>query len=261
MGRLERRLGVRLLDRTTRRVGVTELGQRLLADAVPSLAALQAAVAGLDEAREQPAGLLKLNVSRVASDILLRPHLSEFIATYPHITLELSCENRFVDLVGTGFDAGIRLGESLAQDMVAVPLGPPQRLATVASPQYLRRHAPPLMPEDLREHRCMNLRLSTTGLYRWEYERDGRALQIEVHGALICNDNSVLLDAVRAGAGIGCAFEAEVRADLDAGRLVPLLQAWWPTFAGFHLYHMGRAQVPRKLRVFIDFFRARLTAP
>lgn len=255
---LEARLGVRLLDRSTRRVGVTELGQRFLAEAQTGLAALARAVEDIDEARDKPAGLLRLNLSRVAADILLLPHLGDFIAAYPDVTLEISCENRFVDLVAGGFDAGIRLGESLAQDVVALPLGGPQRMVTFAAPRYLAGRAPPATPEDLRAHRCLNMRLSSGGLYRWEYVEGQRAFDLEVEGPLIGNDNGLLMAAVRAGAGIGCAFEGEVRADFASGRLVPLLEAWWPTFPGFHLYYPSRAQMPRKLRVFIDFIQPRV---
>jgi len=255
---LERRLGVRLLDRTTRRVGVTELGRRFLDSARPGLEALAQAVEGIDEARERPAGLLRLNLSRVAADILLRPHIADFLAAYPDIALELHCDNSFADLVAGGFDAGIRLGESLAQDMVAVPLGGPQRLVSFAAPAYLAGRQPPRTPEDLRAHRCLNYRLTSGALYRWEYAQDGRVLDVALDGPLISNDGGLLLDAARAGAGITWAFEGIVREDLDSGRLVPVLERWWPTFPGFYLYCPSRAQMPRKLRAFIDFMQPRI---
>lgn len=258
---LEQRLGVRLLDRTTRRVGVTELGQQFLDGARPGLAALAQAVEGIDEARDKPAGLLRLNVSRVAAELLLFPHMGDFADTYPDITLELVCDNRLVELVEGGFDAGIRLGESLAQDVVGVPVGGPLRMVTFASPRYLKGRKAPRTPEDLREHRCLNYRLSTGGLYRWEYAQDGRVLDIALSGPLISNDSEVLLAAARAGAGITSAFEGAVRDDFKSGRLVPLLEPWWPTFPGFYLYHPSRAQMPRKLRVFIDFLQARHAPP
>lgn len=254
---LEQRLGVRLLDRTTRRVGVTELGQQLLNGAAPALAALAHAVEGLDEARDRPAGLLRLNAARVSAELLLFPHFGDFAQAYPDITLELVCDNRMVDLVEGGFDAGIRLGESLAQDVVAVPIGGPQRMVTFAAPRYLAGRALPRTPEDLRDHRCLNYRLTTGGLYRWEYAQDGRALDIEVAGPMVSNDSDVLLAAARSGAGIMVAFEDAVREDFASGRLVPLLEPWWPSFPGFYLYHPSRAQVPRKLRVFIDFLKQR----
>ena len=254
---LEAKLGVRLLDRSTRSVGATELGRQFLEGARPALAALAQAVEGIDEARDKPAGLLRLNVARVSAELLLYPHFGDFAAAYPDIVLELVCDNRMVDLVEGGFDAGIRLGESLAQDVVALPIAGPQRMVSFAAPRYLEGRTPPRTPEDLREHRCLNFRLTTGGLYRWEYAQDGRELDVEVAGPVIANDSEVLLAAARAGAGIAVAFEGTVREDFDSGRLVPLLEPWWPTFPGFYLYYPSRAQMPRKLRAFIDFLQAR----
>jgi DNA-binding transcriptional LysR family regulator len=254
---LEGRLGVRLLDRSTRRVGVTEIGQRFLLDAGPGLAALAAAIDGVNESRDKPAGLLRLNLSRTAADILVMPHLVAFMDMFPDITLEMHCDNALVELVGGGFDAGIRLGENLAQDVVAVPLGGRHRIATVAAPRYLKGRTPPRTPEDLKAHRCINVRLGG-GIYRWEYSHKGRDFDIETTGPLLTNDGDIVLAAVRAGGGVACAFEVQVRDDITAGRLVPLLKPWWPTFPGFYLYYPSRAHVPRKLRVFIDFMQERL---
>lgn len=255
---LEARLGVRLLDRSTRRVGVTEIGQRFLLDARHGLATLTAAVGGLDELRDQPSGLLRLTLSRTAADLVVLPHLTPFLEEYPAITLELDCDNTLVDLVASGFDAGIRLGENLAQDVVATPLGGPHRLATVAAPSYLKGRIAPRIPQDLKRHRCLNVRLGE-GLYRWEYANKGRRIDIQVGGTLIARDGDTLLSAIRSGAGIGVAFESQVHDDLVGGRLVPLLEAWWPTFPGFYLYHPSRAHVPRKLSAFIDFMKQRLS--
>ena len=254
---LEKRLGVRLLDRSTRRVGVTEIGQTFLLDARKGLSALATAVSSLDELRDQPAGLLRLTVSRTAADLVVLPHLTPFLEAYPAITLELDCDNTLLDLVASGFDAGIRLGENLAQDVVAIPLGGPQRLATVAAPSYLEGRVAPRVPEDLMQHRCLNVRLGES-LYRWEYACKGRRVDIQVGGTLVTRDGDTLLTAIRAGAGIGLAFESQIQDDLVAGRLVPLLEKWWPKFPGFHLYHPSRAHIPRKLSAFIDFFRTRL---
>ena len=254
---LEARLGVRLLERSTRRVGVSEIGQRFLRDAQPALAALASAIDGVNEWRDRPAGLLRLNVSRTAADILVMPHLIPFLEAFPDITVELHCDNALVDLIGGGFDAGIRLGENLAQDVVALPFGGRHRIATIAAPRYLEGRALPRKPEDLSGHRCINVRLSS-GMYRWEFSHKGREIDIEVNGPVVTNDGDILLKAVRAGAGIACAFEVQVRDDIEAGRLVPLLKAWWPTFPGFYLYYSSRTHVPRKLRVFIDFMQSRL---
>jgi DNA-binding transcriptional LysR family regulator len=254
---LEARLGVRLLERSTRRVGVSEIGQRFLLEAQPALATLAGALDGINELRDKPAGLLRLNLSRTAADILVMPHLIAFLEAFPDITVELHCDNALVDLVGGGFDAGIRLGENLAQDVVAVPFGGRHRIATVAAPRYLAGRALPRKPEDLRAHRCINVRLAGA-IYRWEYTHKGRDFDIEVNGPVVTNDGDLLLAAVRAGGGIACAFEVQVLDDLRNARLVPLLKPWWPTFPGFYLYYSSRVHVPRKLRVFIEFMQTRL---
>lgn len=254
---LEARLGVRLLERSTRRVGLTEIGQRFLLNAQPGLAALGSAIEDVNELRDKPAGLLRLNLSRTAADILLMPHLTAFIDAYPDITVEIHCDNALLDLVAGGFDAGIRVGENLAQDVVAIPLGGTHRIATVAAPGYLLGRTPPLKPEDLSQHRCLNIRLQG-GLYRWPYTHQGRTVEVQTHGPLITNDADTLMHAIRAGAGIGCSFEAQVQADIDSGHLVPLLKPWWPSVSAFYLYYPSRIHVPRKLRVFIEFMQARL---
>ena len=254
---LEARLGVRLLDRSTRRVGVTEIGQRFLRDAQPALAALAIAVDTVNDSRDQPAGLLRLNVSQTAVDVLLMPHLNEFLNAFPDIAVELNCDNALVDLVSGGFDAGVRLGENLAQDVVAVPFGGRHRIATVAAPSYLANRSAPRKPEDLNAHRCINVRLAGS-IYRWEYSHKGRDFEIEVQGPIVTNDGGIVLGAVRAGVGIACAFEVQVQEDIRAGRLIPLLKPWWPTFPGFYLYHSSRMHIPRKLRVFIDFMQDKL---
>lgn len=259
---LERRLSVRLLDRNTRRVGITELGRRFLLEAQPGLAALAAAVTGIDEVRDQPSGLLRLALSNFIAKLLVLPHLSDFMDAYPQITLELACDNRFVDLIGDGFDAGIRLGESLAQDMVALPIGGPLRLATFAAPAYVKKYGAPQRPEDLQRHRCMNIRMEGSGaIYRWEYQHDGRGFDIETPNTLVSNDPDVVMAATLAGQGIACSFERGVERELAEGTLLPLLQDWWPTFPGFHLYYPNRQLLPRKLRVFIDFLQQRNAPP
>jgi DNA-binding transcriptional LysR family regulator len=256
MRSLETRLGVRLLDRTTRRVGLTEAGQRFLRDAAPGLATLAAAIDGLDESRDRPAGLLRLNLSRSAAEAVVMPFLADFLEAYPDIAVDLNCDNALIDLVEGGFDAGVRIGENLAQDVVALPLGGRQRLAYFAAPRYLQGRTAPRAPADLAEHRCLNVRLRG-GIYRWEFALKEREFEMEVDGPLLTNDGDILLTAARAGAGIACYLESLVAADIAAGRLVPLLKPWWPTFGRFHLYYASRAHMPRKLRVFIDFYLAR----
>jgi len=255
---LEGRLGVRLLDRTTRRVGVTEIGRRFLAEAQTGLTAIAKAVDAVDESREAPAGVLRINLSRVVADLVVMPHLGEFMSTYPDVVVELHCDNRFKDLVAGGFDAGFRLGESLANDVVAVPIGGPHRLATFASAAYLQRNGVPSTPADLLTHRCACIRLDQErSLMRWDFEQEGRLIEIEAAPSMISNDPELLIEGARQGIGIGCHFEELVRTDLDTGRLMPVLENFWPTFGAFHLYYPSRVHVPRKLRVFIDFFRER----
>ncbi|BCF94478.1 MULTISPECIES: LysR family transcriptional regulator [Paraburkholderia] len=253
---LEARLGVRLLERSTRKVGLTELGQRFLQSAQPALAALRGAVNEVHDMRDKPAGLLRLNVSRIAAEILVMPHLTPFLEAYPDITVELHCDNALIDIVSGGFDAGIRLSENLSQDVVAVPLGSTQRLATVAAPHYLSGRTLPREPRDLAAHRCLNVRLQN-GLFRWAYQADEREFSVDTPGPFLTNDGDLLLSAIRSGAGIGCTLEAVIADDIRAGRLIPLLEPWWPSFPGFHLYYSSRVHVPRKLRAFIDFMQTR----
>ncbi|MET0936136.1 MAG: LysR family transcriptional regulator [Luteibacter sp.] len=255
---LEARLGVRLLDRTTRRVGVTEIGRRFLEEAQTGLATIAQAVASVDESRDAPSGLLRINVPRAAADVLFVPHLAEFMAAYPAVVVELHCDNRFLDLVAGGFDVGVRLGESLANDVVAVPIGEPVRIATFASAEYLRRHGEPRTPADLLAHRCACIRLDhDRSLMRWDFTEGGRLIEVEVAPAMISNDGELLLEGARRGLGVGCHFEPLVREDIASGRLVAVLEDYWPTFGALHLYYPSRVHVPRKLRVFIDFFRER----
>ena len=256
MRTLEGRLGMRLLDRSTRRVGLTEIGQRFLAETLPALTALAGAVDALNEWRERPAGVLRLNLSRTAMDIVVMPHLVEFLDAYPDIVLELHCDNALLDLVAGGFDAGIRVGENLAQDVVALPLGGSHRIATVAAPRYLAGREVPQTPADLALHRCINVRLPS-GIYRWEFAAEGRLFSVDVKGPIMTNDGDTVLASVRAGAGIALAFETQVKDDINQGRLVPLLESWWPRFDGFHIYYPSRRHVPLKLRAFIDFMQSR----
>ena len=247
---------MRLLERSTRRVGLTEMGQRFLGYAQPGLAALASAIEDVNELREKPTGLLRINASRTAADVVLMPHLPAFMDAYPDITLEIHCDNALLDLVAGGFDAGLRIGEYLAQDVVALPIGGSHRIATVAAPSYLKEREPPRTPEDLRQHRCVNIRLAD-GVYRWEYSHNAHLIEIQPPSPLISNDSDTLMQAVRAGAGIGCAFEAQVQNDIASGALVALLEPWWPGVSPFYLYYPSRVHVPRKLRAFIDFMKAR----
>lgn len=252
---LERRLGVRLLHRTTRRVGLTELGERLLREAAPALARIGGALQALEESRDVPAGRLRITAPRIVVEQMLLPHLPAFSMRFPHVEVELAVQAALTDLVAEGFDAGIRLGESLADGMVAVPLGPPQRLVVVAAPDYLRRHRPPDTPQALAAHACIRYRRSDGRLMPWEFSRDGHDFSVEVGGGPIFNDSGLGRRMAIAGLGLAQVFEAAAAEDLAAGRLQRLLDAWQPPFPGFHLYYPSREQLAPKLRVFVDFMR------
>lgn len=252
---LERRLGVRLLHRTTRRVGLTEPGERLLREAAPALARIGGALQALEESRDVPAGRLRVTAPRIVVEQMLLPHLPAFSARFPHVEVELAVQAALTDLVAEGFDAGIRLGESLADGMVAVPLGPPQRLVVIGAPGYLRRHGAPETPEALAAHACIRYRRSDGRLMPWEFTRDGHDFSIEVGGGPIFNDSGLGRRMALAGQGLAQVFEAAAADDLAAGRLLRVLDAWQPPFPGFHLYYPSRAQLAPKLRVFVDFMR------
>jgi DNA-binding transcriptional LysR family regulator len=256
---LETRLGIRLLNRTTRRVGVTEAGALFLQRVLPALEQLGAAFSELEELRGKPAGTLRLSFPRLALRTLLMPLVGEFCSRYPEIRLDVVAEDRFVDLVAEGYDAGLRLGESLAQDMIAVRATREQRIAVVGSPRYFRDNPRPQVPADLHEHPCIRFRFSSGALYRWEFGRDGQDFDIDVDGPLICNDNALMIEAAKQGLGLAHVMEERVREDLASGALERVLEDWCPPFPGFYLYYPSRAQMPLKLRVFIDFLQELLT--
>ncbi|KLD78147.1 LysR family transcriptional regulator [Xanthomonas hyacinthi] len=253
---LEAQLGVRLLHRTTRRVALSEHGARFLERVKPGLAQIEAAFLDLDTVREHPAGRLRITLPRVVADQLVMPWLPSFLARYPQIEVELCVDPALVDVVAAGFDAGIRLGERLARDMIAVPLGPMQRQVIVAAPAYFRRHPPPQTPADLVGHDCIVHRLSNGRRMAWEFTRAGRDFEVEATGTLVFNDSGLTHAAALAGLGLAQGFESIVAADVAAGRLVRVLDDWQQPFAGFHLYYPAREHLAPKLRVFIDHLRA-----
>lgn len=258
---LESRLGVRLLNRTTRRVGVTEAGAVFLQRVLPALEQFATALNALEEMRGQPTGMLRISLPRTALTSIIAPLMAEFCSTYPQICLDLVAEDRFVDLVGERFDAGIRLGESLAQNMIAVRVTHDQRMVVVGSPKYFARHPPPGEPKDLHRHRCIRFRFSSGAIYRWEFSLDGKDFDMDVEGPLICNDNALLLQAARDGVGLSLLMQDLVAEDLKRGTLVQVLENWCPSFPGFFLYYPSRAQMPLKLRALIDFMVARHRLP
>lgn len=256
---LEAQLGMRLLNRTTRKVGLTEHGAQFLAQVRPALEMIGGAFDSLDDARQRPNGTLRINLARVTASIVVMPGLDEFRRRYPDLSLDLAIHDGFVDLIAGGFDAGIRLGESLAQDMVAVPVSGPMRMCVVGSPDYFRRRGRPQTPGQLAGHECIRYRFVGSGVIApWEFERDGQSLKIEPKGHLLVNDGEVLIDAARQGLGLAYIFEAAVEDELRSGKLQRVLGDWCEPFPGFFLYYPSRAQMPLKLRVFIDFLQQRM---
>jgi DNA-binding transcriptional LysR family regulator len=253
---LEERLGVRLLNRTTRSVAPSEAGARLLARLIPALSDLDAAVSEVRSLRDTPSGLLRINLSRIAAVQQVAPLLRPFHDAYPEIVLDLVIDDRLVDIVAGRFDAGVRLGEMVEKDMITVKLGGEMRMMVVASPSYVERFGVPENPRDLHRHRCLNFRWPTDGsLYHWEFERDGEKLEVVVDGPVIATEPDVILRAVLDGVGIGYLFEHQVGELIAAEQLVQLLEDWTPAFPGFHLYYPSKQQMPPALRVFIDFLR------
>ena len=252
---LEERMGVRLLNRTTRSVAPTEAGAALLTRLGPALADIAAAMAAASAAAGRPTGTLRLNAPRSACRLVLMPLVSRFLTLYPEIRVEVASDDALTDIVGEGYDAGVRFGERLALDMVAVPLSGPQRFAVVAAPAYLTRRGSPEEPGDLAGHACLRQRFPGGGLFHWELERDGVAIPVALDGPLILGDQDLIRLAALDGLGIGFVFEGAVAEDIAAGRLVRLLAPWCPPFPGFHLYYPGRRQVPAPLRAFLDMVR------
>ena len=256
---LEERLGVRLLNRTTRSVTPTEAGDRLLERLRPLFAEFDQAVEEVNRFRDAPAGRLRINVPRFAATHFVGPMLGPFHRAHPGIALEVVVDDTITDIVAGRFDAGIRLGETLERDMVAVPLTGALELAAVATPEYLAAHGVPEAPSDLHRHRCIRFRWPGGGdLYRWEFERDGQGFELVVDGPLVVNDTGLMLQAALGGAGIAYMLDCQVRAEVEAGRLRRVLRDWSPRFPGFHLYHPGRRQMPPALRAFIDALRGSL---
>jgi len=258
--RLEERLGVRLLHRTTRSVAPTEAGARLLERLAPALAEVEAALDVVNGFRDRPAGKLRLNVPVSAARLVLPGIVPRFLAVYPDIELEIVADDSFVDVLAAGCDAGIRYDERLEKDMIAVPIGPrEQRYATVAAPRYLDARGRPEHPSDLLRHACIRGRFSSGQMTEWEYVRGGETVRVDPAGPLVVRVGAatdLAVEAAVAGTGILCLFEDWLRPHLDSGALEPVLEPWWPRFSGPFLYFPGRRLMPAPLRAFVDFIRA-----
>lgn len=257
--RLEQQLGLRLLLRTTRSVTPTEAGGLLLARLRPALKEVSGALDALNELRGSPRGTLRLNVPVIAARLFLPDLINRFMTAYPQVVVDLVVDNNFVDVAAGGFDAGIRYGESLAQDVIAIPIGPrSQRYAIAAAPHYLARRGTPLHPRDLLDHACIRLKFLSGAMAPWEFERDGQALAVEPSGPLIVTPTSYELGIAAAVAGHGMIglFEECLTPYFDNGQLVPVLETWWLRFGGPYLYYSGRKHLPAPLRALIDFVQA-----
>ncbi|MEP8755222.1 LysR family transcriptional regulator [Enterobacter hormaechei] len=243
MRNLEARLEVRLLTRTTRSVAPTEAGEQLFMRLSPHLLEIEQELTALRDTRDRPAGNIRLTAGEHAMPAVLWPVLKPFMAQYPDINVEVTVDDGLTDIVDGRFDAGVRLGEQVAKDMIAVRIAPDMRMAVVGSADYLHRFGVPETPEQLDQHRCINMRLPTRGgLYAWEFERDGRELRVRVDGQLILNSLSQRIDAAENGLGLAYVPEDAVQDALAEGRLVRVLEAWCPAFAGYHLYYPSRRQ-------------------
>lgn len=254
---LETRLGVRLLARTTRSVAPTEAGECLLETLRPALAEIGAGLTALGGQRDRIAGTVRLTVPKHAATTVLQPMLPGFLGAYPDIRVEVTIDDGLTDIVASRYDAGIRFGEKVAGDMIAVRIGPEIRSAVVAAPAYLAGHPVPASPQDLLGHRCINYRLAKTGgLYPWEFEKDGRSIQIRVDGPLVLNDIDMILSSALSGSGIAYLFEDQVAGLVEEGRLVRLLDSWCWAAPGYHLYYPSR-RTPPALAALVDALRTR----
>ena len=259
MREFEARLGVRLLNRTTRSVALTEQGQALLDRIVPLFHGFDQAMAELTAEGADVAGSLRLNLSRVAAMYLLAPHLGAFHQAHPAVTLDITIDDTFSDIVAGRFDAGIRLGETLEKDMVAVRMGGRRESMVIASPGLIERLGEPESPHDLHRYPCIRFCWpGARAIYRWEFEKEGHVVEVDVEGPLIANDTAMMLAAAEQGLGFAHLLDIEASARVDAGRLVRLLADWTPPFGAFYLYHPSARQMPKQLRAFIDFLSGRL---
>ena len=252
---LEERLAVRLLNRTTRSVAPTEAGEKLLARLRPVIDDYEAAIDSLNEFRDKPAGLLRLTVAPPAAQSVIGPMLAKFLAQYPDIKLEISIDSANIDIVAQQFDAGIRAGDRVDRDMIAVRITDEWRSAVVGAPGYLAQRGTPKAPEDLADHNCIRLRVASGTILPWRFQKDGKSFEIAVSGSLILNEASLMGPALQGGVGLAQLPRAYVAAAIADGRLVSLIEEWQPSGAPFALYYPSRRQTPAALQALIDFLR------
>ncbi|MFJ2691592.1 LysR family transcriptional regulator [Pseudomonas sp. NPDC087336] len=253
---LENRLGVRLFNRTTRSVGLTEAGERLFARLKPAFRDIDDALEDLNHYRDKPSGNLRITAGRQAAELVLLPLASSFLEAYPDVKLEIVTDDALVDVVAQGFDAGVRFGVRLEADMVSLPIGSFMRSVVVGSADFFRKHPVPQKPEDLHGLPCIRHRFPSGALYRWEFERGGIAQEIEIDGPLTLGDVSLMVGPALQGVGLAYIFEDMVKAQIAHGSLIQVLGDWCPYFPGLHLYYPSRRHVPATLKAFIEFARA-----
>jgi DNA-binding transcriptional LysR family regulator len=256
MRELEQRLRVQLLARSTRSVSTTEVGERLLARIRPAIDEIGGAVDDLGRLIGRPSGHLRITASRTAARMVVAPALPCFVERYPDVVVEVLIETALIDIVERRFDAGIRLGESLEKDVIAVRVTPELRMAVVGTPEYFARNSKPTTPQDLRNHRCINFRFPSAGiLYKWEFEKARRKVEVAVDGPLVFDDQDMILNSAMSGIGLAFLIEDQVIPLIKAGALTRVLDDWCPPFPGFFLYYPGRRQVSPALAAFIDAIR------
>ncbi|MGV2865910.1 LysR family transcriptional regulator [Achromobacter sp. AGC39] len=255
---LEARLGVRLLTRTTRSVSTTEAGNRLLNVLAPRLSEIEQELASLNAMRDKPAGSVRITAHDHAIATVLWPRLAPLLKQYPDIQIEFSVDYAFTDIAAHRFDAGVRVGNRVDKDMIAVRIAPELRMAVAGSPEYLAGRPLPITPQDLTEHRCVNLRLPTHGgLYAWDFEKNGQALNVRVDGQTVFNNTFLMLQAALDGLGLAYVPFDLMQPHIDSGRLIPVLEDWWPRFPGYHLYYASRRHISPALALVIEALRYR----
>ena len=255
---LEARLGLRLLTRTTRSVSPTEAGERLLQTVGYRFEEIEAELESLSELREKPAGTIRISAGEHAVNAILSPALMKFLPRYPDIKVEITVDHSLIDIVAQRYDAGVRSGEQVAKDMIAVRIGPDMRMAVVGAPSYFAKRSPPKKPQELTEHNCINLRLPTYGgLYAWEFEKGGRELKVRVEGQLVLNGTTQMLNAALAGLGLAYVPQDLAQPHLDGGLLTRVLEDWCPPYSGYHLYYPSRRQSSPAFALLVDALRYR----
>ncbi|MBY5591588.1 LysR family transcriptional regulator [Rhizobium leguminosarum] len=255
---LEERLGLRLLARTSRNISPTDAGERLLASLGTHFEEIDAELEALTKLRERPAGRISITTSQHAADAVLWPALEGFLIAYPDIKLEINVDSSMVDVVAERFDAGVRLGEQVEKDMIAMRIGPDLRMAVVGSPAYFERHGRPEHPDELPQHRCINIRMPTSkGINPWEFEKDGKVVKVRVDGQVVFNSGSLRMNAALAGIGLAYMLEDHVLPYLEDGRLTRVLSDWCPPFPGYHLYYPNRRQHSPAFKLLLDALRFR----